>query len=129
MFDVDQACGRLKVGPSPPELAAVESNEAMLRHHMDLHLRRRPRPIERVIGAPSFAGGALDKIAMYITHNARKLLHRSVTHRLDPLTHTKHAVAESRDDMVVRQAIDGVDEVRPLAEWVGAAGPDADFQR
>jgi hypothetical protein len=39
------------------------------------------------------------------------------------------SVAESGDDVVVGESVDGVDEVRLLAERVGAARSDADFER
>jgi hypothetical protein len=64
-----------------------------------------------------------------IPDSDRKLGESLSTHGRDCHSHPKNPVFESGDDVVVREAVDGVDEVRLLAERVGAARSDADFER
>lgn len=40
----------------------------------------------------------------------------------------ENSVTEARNDVIVSEAVDGVDEVGPPAKGVGAAGADADLQ-
>ena len=59
----------------------------------------------------------------------RQAIQGSRTQRRDRVAHPEDTVPEAGDDVVVHQAVDGMDEVRLLAERVSAARSDADFER
>jgi|JI10StandDraft_1071094.scaffolds.fasta_scaffold2090721_1 hypothetical protein len=62
---------------------------------------------------------------MRLAGRSRQLLQSSCTNWRDGFTQFEDAIAKTGDDVVVREAVDGVDDVRSPAEPVGAAGPDA----
>lgn len=60
--------------------------------------------------------------------NSGQLLQRQRAQRWDRDAHPKDTISEPHDDAIVREAVDGVNQVGLPAEWVGAAGSDADRQ-
>jgi len=52
-----------------------------------------------------------------------------IAQRWDRHAHAEYAIVDTRDDVIVHEAIQSMHEVRTATERVGAAGSDADLQR
>lgn len=57
-----------------------------------------------------------------------QLLQRSLAEGRDRYADTEDPITEPSDDVVMGQALNGVGQVRLLAQWIGATCPDADFE-
>ena len=58
----------------------------------------------------------------------RELLQSACAQGRDGYPDAEDAIAQSADDVIVHESVDGVDQVRLLAQRVRAAGSDADLQ-
>jgi hypothetical protein len=72
---------------------------------------------------------AANKCLVSLTNRIGNLRKCTLAYRRYGHAQSEDSVSEAGDDVVVRESVDGVDEMRLLAERIRAARSDADFER
>lgn len=90
---------------------------------------RKPMPSPRTSRTAAYVGQERGECAMRSSRRQRQPCCRSFAQGRDCDADTEDPISETRDDVIVGEAVDGADEVGLLAERVGTAGADANLHR